>query len=247
MKIQHKIQDLAGLVRGKAIALEEPDLATGAVGDQMGSLEGYAARWSWDTDGERFEQGCFDLGMVAQGKVALMAQHLAHGGGPRDVIGKVLVAEQRPEGLWIEAVFSGTQDAQALRQKTREGMVGGLSVGFVPTAHKMGVTPAGGRGKIITAARLIEVTLCLMPANVDATVTAAKRQAERLVMAKRRDWLAALRVGPLAILPRKPKASEAEKQMAQLDDIEQRLRSPNKNVRWRAQDELHKLDYENPL
>ena len=152
-------------------------------GDDPGFIQGYASVWDTiDSDNEVIRKGAFAKTIVERvdkGKVPLMVEHYAWGGGTMDVIGKITQAKEDQYGLWIHAELASTTTAQEAKKLMAEGMVKGLSVSFNPL--QWGFIEDGAddnkTGRTIVEfkeARLLEVTLTPLPANEDAAVMSVK-------------------------------------------------------------------------
>ena len=149
--------------------------------DDAGFVEGYLAVYgNIDSDGDIIMQGAFAKSIrevVAAGKVPLMAQHFAMGGGARDVVGTITQAKEDAFGLWVHAEFSPDADAQTIRQRVAAGHIKGLSVGFRPIRWKQVERENGRIGFDFEELALMEGTLTAFPANELAGITAAKSAA----------------------------------------------------------------------
>lgn len=145
-------------------------------GDQ-GWLEGYASVFDViDSQNEVVRKGAFAKSIkerVPAGKVKLMVRHMAHGGDTLDIAGIVTEAKEDKHGLWMHAEFAGTETAQTARQLAAEGMVGGLSIGYLPVQWRF--TEIDGKEVVeLKELKLLEATMTAIPANEHAAITAAK-------------------------------------------------------------------------
>jgi len=158
----------------------EPRLRARRSGE-AGWLEGYAAVFgNVDADGESVRRGAFAKTLrerLPAGRIALMIRHVRDGGDALEVVGRVTRAVEDDVGLWIHADFGSDATSQAARGKVLEGLVTGLSIGYVPLAGRE-VVIEGRRVRELTEVKLLEVTLTAFPANDLAEVTAAKSLAE---------------------------------------------------------------------
>lgn len=153
-----------------------------------GGLEGYLAVYgNIDSDGEVFDKGTFAKSIREQindGKgVPLMTRHFRDGGDVGDAVGTIYAASEDEFGLYIKARFASTPDAQEVRTKAQEGIVRGLSVGFMPIRwewEKEGGDEDGDMVLHFKEAKISEGTITLRPSNKEAHITAAKADAERL-------------------------------------------------------------------
>ena len=165
----------------RELSSAEPRLRARGVG-QAGWLEGYAAIFgNVDAAGETVRRGAFAKSLrerLPAGRIALMIRHVRDGGDALEVVGKVTQAREDDVGLWVHAEFGSDATSQAARGKVIEGLVTGLSIGYVPLAGRE--TSADGRRIYeLTEVKLLEVTLTAFPANDLAGVTAAKSIAGR--------------------------------------------------------------------
>lgn len=145
--------------------------------DANGWLEGYASVFNnVDAQGDLVEPGAFTRTIEANvkaGKVKLMIQHYAYGGGVPELIGTITHATEDAYGLKIRATFSAVQDAQDTRTKILEGHLKGLSIGYRPVKWE----EEEREGKVIRRLieiELFEVTVTSIPVNELAEITAAK-------------------------------------------------------------------------
>jgi HK97 family phage prohead protease len=154
----------------------EPRLRARGAG-QAGWLEGYAAIFgNIDATGETVRRGAFAKSLrerLPAGRIALMIRHVRDGGDALEVVGKVTQAREDDVGLWVHAEFGSDATSQAARGKVLEGLVTGLSIGYVPLAGRETVVE-GRRIYELTEVKLLEVTLTAFPANDLAGITAAK-------------------------------------------------------------------------
>jgi HK97 family phage prohead protease len=140
-----------------------------SVADEGGTFSGIAA-----TVGERAVEGStFAAGAWA----ATLAEHAARGTRPAMLLDHLSSAPigawksitETPAGLAVEGrVTSATEKGRETRQLLREGVITGLSVGFI--------VPEGGGSRdakgnrTITRASLIEISLTAVPALAGARV-----------------------------------------------------------------------------
>jgi len=156
-----------------------------------GGIEGWLAVYgNVDQDGEVIDKGTFAKSIketVNGGAgVPLMTRHFRDGGDVSDAVGTIFEARETDKGLWIKARFASTPDAQEVRTKMQEGIVRGLSVGFMPIRWewvKDDPDDEGEDGEVtlhFKEAKLAEGTITLRPSNIEAHATSAKEDAERL-------------------------------------------------------------------
>jgi HK97 family phage prohead protease len=85
----------------------------------------------------------------------------------RDIVGKLVAAEERPEGLWTRYQVARTAAGDDLLTLVKEGMVTGLSIGYqaVPNA-----TDYKGGVRHLKEVKLREVSVVIFPMNEGALV-----------------------------------------------------------------------------
>jgi HK97 family phage prohead protease len=152
-----------------------------ATDDGSGEVEGYAATFgNVDLQGDMILKGAFkrtlDHWASAKGRIPLVDGHMA--ADTERLLGSVASAKEDAVGLRFRAVFSEVQRAQDARRKAIEGHLTGVSIGWLPDP---GVPDAitfqeGSQGivRVLKAIRLLEISLTPIPANPEATLTAAK-------------------------------------------------------------------------
>lgn len=149
--------------------------------DADGWLEGYASTFgNVDNYGDRVMRGAFLKTIaerVSNGKVPLMIAHLAHGGGSKEVIGKITDAREDDKGLWIHAPFSTTATAQEVRQNIMGGFITGLSIGYEVISYSVSTEIFEGSERTIfnlEECRLVEITVTPFPVNEEAIIVRSK-------------------------------------------------------------------------
>lgn len=100
-----------------------------------GGFDGIAQMWAPHTNdwNERFVYGCFDKSIAERVKGpngTRVRLNNSHGWDCEDVIGSVMDAGNRPEGLWVSCDFSTVDDAQETRTKMKEKHLDELSIEF---------------------------------------------------------------------------------------------------------------------
>ncbi|BDG61921.1 HK97 family phage prohead protease [Caldinitratiruptor microaerophilus] len=142
--------------------------------ESAGTVEGYASTWDRDEDGDAIVKGAFAKTIrerVPAGKVKLLDSHKWDS---QHVIGTVTEAREEDRGLWIKAAFSGTAEAQAIRQKVLEGHLNSFSIGFEVIRDEIKRDPNGQTTRYIYEVKLYEVSVVPFPANENAVILAAK-------------------------------------------------------------------------
>lgn len=119
---------------------------------------------------EVFEPGAFARNLKAPGRVELRFEHRD---GMLDVLGRAVELSEQSSGLYGSfRVFDGYVGDHAL-QLVEEGVLPGLSVGFVP--KRRGGERKTNEGTVVRdICHLAEVSLCRTPAYDRAVVTAVR-------------------------------------------------------------------------
>lgn len=132
-------------------------------------VEGIAVPWGQviraDGELEQFERGSADPDQIIG--QAFYAEH-SHIRGLLPV-GSIIAAEDRAEGLWIRCRISQTDAGREVYTLLRDGVLRGLSVGFVP----LKVRTVNGVN-VYTSTRISEVSTVARAAYSRATVTAVR-------------------------------------------------------------------------
>ena len=142
-----------------------------------GVIEGYAATWARDSDGDRFEAGAFAASVKEKkGKVPIFLHH-----DRMQWAGVSTALSEDHKGLWIEAkMFLDTtigRDAWGTIKGARAAdFPVGLSVGFISLDVDY---DDAARTRVIKAADLWETSITPFPANKQARIEEAKTQALR--------------------------------------------------------------------
>lgn len=127
-----------------------------------GKVGGYAVLWDVpDQDGDIFRKGSFSKSVreqIAKGW-PMMQKHALHGGDTEDQLGTITEAVEDDTGLKFLGVYAETAKAQENRLLALGGHIKGASVGCLILQRAR--IPGGGR--IITEARLDEITLSSFP------------------------------------------------------------------------------------
>jgi len=163
-KLRSSAVDLAGKV--------EPNPA-----DDPGFVEGFAAVFgNIDLQDEMIRKGAFSKTLnevVPQGKVKLMLTHFAHGGDITDMIGTITEMREDEFGLFFHAEFDEDELSQKIRKKVVQGKIRASSIGFKMIRWDF-VAMENRTILEHIEAKVLEVTLTLMPANPLAMLTGAK-------------------------------------------------------------------------
>jgi len=162
----------------------------------FGLFRGLAVPWSAAEDGAMFVRGAFrrslDRWRRSGNPLPLLDSHQAR--SVRNVIGKVVDAEETDAGLEIIAQLVPTPDGDRIRERLELGAVTGLSVGVKVLRERRPrqYERDAGAERVIEEAALREVSLVVFPAHSDARVLALDEDppktwtpADRLVLRAR--------------------------------------------------------------
>lgn len=135
------------------------------------TFEGMAAAYTLDLGGDIIEPGAFaktlaywsDKGFA----IPLINQH-SYFNGIHDVLGSMIEAEERPEGLWGKFEVDDGEDGQKLMRHIEKKRLGGLSIGYQVPAGGADVDQNGIRH--LKEILLREVSAVIWPMNTDATI-----------------------------------------------------------------------------
>src|SRR5258708_4968851 len=121
------------------------------------------------------ERGALDRSIANhQGKAAAKIPLLDwHGDSLGRLIGSARELKSVPQGVWFNAGFSATPEAQRARQLAQEGHLSGVSIGYLPIRQSF--KSVGGRDvRLLHEVRLLEISLTPVPANPLAQVASVK-------------------------------------------------------------------------
>lgn len=139
-------------------------------------IGGFGATWNIDTENDRFDPHAFDetiqndfIGAIARKgspDIRFCREH-----DKLYVIGRLVELEARPEGLWFKARISKTQMGTETHILCADRAVDRISVGFtIIDFHYEGSV------RVITKARLFELSVVLFPAQEDTQITLVKNK-----------------------------------------------------------------------
>lgn len=135
------------------------------------TFEGLASTWELDLGGDVIHKGAFARTLrewKASGRIIpLIDQHNYF--SVRHVLGKLLEAEERAEGLWTKWKVTEGQDGDELLHRLRGGMVDGLSIGY-ETVKADPETRDGETIRHLRDVNLIEVSAVIWGMNPGALV-----------------------------------------------------------------------------
>jgi len=144
-----------------------------------GGISGLASVYgNVDLQDDEMQRGAADRS-IAHHKTARAKMPLLdwHGESLSRLIGSVKELKSVPEGVWFDAAFSGTPEAQRARQLAREGHLSGVSIGYLPV--RSSYKTVGGRPiRMLHEVKLLEISLTPVPANPLAQVASVKAAAK---------------------------------------------------------------------
>ncbi len=159
--------------RGRLIvALEQKAVTSAGSGEISGLASVYG---NVDLQDDIMERGALDRSIANhQGKAAAKIPLLDwHGDSLGRLIGSARELKSVPQGVWFNAGFSATPEAQRARQLAQEGHLSGVSIGYLPIRQSF--KSVGGRDvRLLHEVRLLEISLTPVPANPLAQVASVK-------------------------------------------------------------------------
>jgi HK97 family phage major capsid protein/HK97 family phage prohead protease len=155
-------------------------------------LEGYAAVFDSDSEPigytERIAPGAFTRSLADGDEVLALVEH-----DPGRVLGRLsagtLELKQDKRGLWVSIDIPNTTDGNDVRELVRRGDLSQMSFAFVP--HEDGsqweTDQRGGRNRLITSAKLYDVSVVSVPAYNETEVSVRKQEGTAVEMVETRD------------------------------------------------------------
>ena len=136
-----------------------------------GSFVGYLAAWQRDLGGDMIEPAAIDatLSDFRAGRIRWLLTD-AHSPKASDVVAVVDAAAPDARGLRIEARWTGSAAAQALRGMARNGVPLGLSIDYVPRSWR----PDGDGGRVLTDVHIVGGAIVTAPMNPAAMIISGK-------------------------------------------------------------------------
>jgi uncharacterized protein len=141
-----------------------------AVDESSRTFEGLAATWDLDLGGDVIHKGAFrqtlDYWRTKGFAVPLIDQHRYT--SIHDVLGSMVDAEERDEGLWARFEVDEDADGDKLLRHIKNKRINGLSIGYEavnPERDEHGI-------RHLREVRLYEVSAVLWPMNPAATIDA---------------------------------------------------------------------------
>jgi HK97 family phage prohead protease len=164
--------------------IETKMMLVGAVKAAGAGFEGWASTASLDRQGDVVEPSAFARSLPEFLANGLIFWQHAHAFDPlAKPIGKATSARIADSGLYIEARWADTPEAQEVRSLVVDGIVNSLSIGFTP--RQMHRDSALGHN-VITDLDLLEVSVVAIPANSEARIVAAKSYLAHTTARRRR-------------------------------------------------------------
>lgn len=143
-----------------------------AVDDSARTFEGLAAAWSLDLGGDVIHPGAFAKTLTRWKEngfaIPLLNQH-SYYNGIHDVLGSMVDAEEKDEGLWAKFEVDDGEDGQKLMRHIVRKRLNGLSIGYEPVEAE---TDKDGL-RHLREIKLMEVSAVIWPMNPDAQFDAS--------------------------------------------------------------------------
>lgn len=137
------------------------------------TFEGLAAAYSLDLGGDIIVPGAFEKTLAYWEQkgfsIPLLNQHQYYN-GIHDVLGSMVEAEERPEGLWAKFEVSQGANGDLLLDHIQNKRLNGLSIGYQPVEYEIN-NDTGVR--TLKEIRLKEVSAVIWPMNEDAVIDAS--------------------------------------------------------------------------
>jgi HK97 family phage prohead protease len=157
----------------KDFKLEKFEIKKDSNQDERLIISGWAARFgNIDSYGDIIEPGAFTKTISERkGRIAFCYQHEID-----EPIAKILVLEERAEGLWVEAEISASEDD--IQTKIKEGILFEMSIGY----RTINCTEEIINEKYIThltEVKLYEISLVTIAANEMATIQNMKSEEKK--------------------------------------------------------------------
>ena len=155
-------------------------------------LEGYASVFSTSSEPigytERVAPGAFTRSLADGDEVLALVEH-----DPSKILGRLsagtLRLKQDKRGLWVSIDLPNTNLGRDTRELVRRKDLHQMSFAFVP--HEGGdeweTDQRGGRSRLITSARLYDVSVVSVPAYSDTEVSVRKKEGNAVEMVETRD------------------------------------------------------------
>ena len=147
---------------------------------QNGMVAGYCSTWIREPDaaGDIVKKGAFAASIAAierEGRtIPFMFNH--DSGNIRYYIGIVTHLAEDDHGLFFEAVFDDTEEAQRARTLVKDGRLRKFSFAYDVLDQESIRLPDGRKVNELRMLDLKEISLVMYPANRDTSVTEVKKQ-----------------------------------------------------------------------
>ena len=154
-----------------------------------GRVCGYAATWTKEPDsyGDICRKGCFAESIreiERRGKkLPLLYNHKSE--SLFDYIGTISKLTEDDHGLYFEAEFDDTPQAQQARKLAISGRFAGCSFAYEVKEQGKVKLLDGRTANELRKVDIFEISLCLYPANRDTSITSVKSQDERQRLLRR--------------------------------------------------------------
>ena len=163
----------AGVGKGAKVLARRFELK--AVDEAARTFEGMVAAFSLDFGGDIIEPGAFKrtLRDWSRGKGRIVPLIDSHGRDSiRRVVGKMLEAEERDDGLWTKHDIIEGPDGDEIYRRVKGGYVDGMSIGYKAVQVRAPSEEEARRGiwRFLKEIKLTENSLVVEPMNPDARV-----------------------------------------------------------------------------
>lgn len=134
-----------------------------------GRLLSYGREYDLGRFTETYQAGCFrkSIGESAR-SLPLLVEHVV------DPVGLSVSWMDDADGLSAVWEFDTSADAQEAARRAEKGLLGGLSVGYHPIISSWDTRPDGRPHAFRREARMLETSLCAIPALDDAAVVSVR-------------------------------------------------------------------------
>lgn len=145
------------------------------VNEEERTFSGYASTWDMDLGGDIIESGAFKrtLSHWRRSKSVLPLKDSHSYGSVRDVVGKMMEAEEDSKGLLATFEVIDGPDGDEIFRRVKGGYVDGLSIGYTPVKIKYPETEEErkkGIYRYLKEVKLREVSVVQMPMNPNARI-----------------------------------------------------------------------------
>lgn len=147
-----------------------------AADDGSGELIGYASVFENGPDsyGDVISKGAFAKTIKERIATGIVPLTDSHSTDCKHIIGQIVSAIEDEHGLLIRARFASDQHSQDCRQKAIDGIITGLSIGYITIRERYETDVQGDTLRYLDEVKLIEIALTALPAREDARIISTK-------------------------------------------------------------------------